>query len=321
MSLAKSIKIFGSAAAMLLLASAMSACTATGDAETIAPGNESFGAAGDDGGSSKPSSSTSSGNSNSSKPEGSAEEYTSVDSLNGIFEDYSDNLIFAYIPATILKHGTIKYSANSFMIGTREVSQGLYKAVMGSLPKQERLGDNYPVVNVSWYEAALFCNELSKKANMDTAYVYSSIGESSYLENLSVDYSASALRLPTELEWEIAAHGGTTTRFYWGDDQASKYAYYGQSKGPQEVGKLLPNNYGIYDIAGNASEWVNDWYDSYSKDNEVNPVGPKKGQYKCVRGGDWADKVAEISPTERDKKEPLYHNLLLGFRVVYSAGF
>ena len=74
-------------------------------------------------------------------------------------------------------------------------------------------------------------------------------------------------------------------------------------------------------MAGNVAEWVNDWYASYSTDDEINPVGPETGKTKCVRGGGWADKVSKIAPKERDKKDPLYSGVTLGFRIVYTKGF
>lgn len=237
------------------------------------------------------------------------------------FEDYSKYLQFERVRAMSIARGNVKYSVSAFFIATTEVTQGLYKDVMGSLPDQTRDGDALPVSDVSWYDAVLFCNALSKKVGLDTVYVYDSVGEKNYLKNLTIEYSRAGVRLPTETEWELAARGGTETRFYWDVEDASDYAYYGQSKGPVEVGGFKPNDYGLYDMAGNVAEWVNDWYSAYSSSDQVNPTGPKTGTTKCVRGGGWADKVADIAPKEREKKDPLYHGAALGFRVVYSGGF
>lgn len=238
-----------------------------------------------------------------------------------LFNDYVKYLNFKKIPSMEIKIGSIRYSVDSFYIATTEVTQGLYEAVMDTLPKQDKQKESLPVVNVSWYDAVLFCNALSKKIGLDTAYVYESIGDKNYLKNLTIDYSVASLRLPTETEWEIAALGGVVTRFYWGDDEASDYAYYGQSKGPVEVGSFKPNDYGLYDMAGNVAEWVNDWFGSYATADKVNPTGPETGNSKCVRGGGWLDKVVDIAPKERSKKDPLYHGVALGFRIIYSNGF
>jgi formylglycine-generating enzyme required for sulfatase activity len=138
---------------------------------------------------------------------------------------------------------------------------------------------------------------------------------------LKIDYSVASVRLPTENEWEIAAHGGTTTTYYWDTDVASKYAYYGQSTGPDEVAKKLPNAFGLYDMAGNVAEWVNDWYDVYPKKKSDNYSGPSDGDYRVVRGGGWSDKVSDIAPKEREKLDPVTSKATLGFRLVYSTGF
>lgn len=296
----------------------MSACTTTNEAETIDPSDQKV----------KPAS----GHSGSDKQDAEDSEPVEKDSSDAdsgnvelnfdeSLKDYAEYLKFVRIPLTTIKYGSIKYTANTFYMVSTEVTQGLYEAVVGTLPSQDKEQGNLPVVNVSWYDAALFCNALSKMAGLDTAYVYESVGDKNYLKDLSIDYSVPSIRLPTETEWEIAAHAGTTTRFYWGDEVASDYAYYGQDKGPAEVGTRLPNAYELYDMAGNVAEWVNDWYASYSTVDQENPTGPETGASKSVRGGGWSDKVSDIAPKERNKKDPLYHGVTLGFRIVYSAGF
>ena len=195
----------------------------------------------------------------------------------------------------------------------------LYREVMGEI--EEWLGENHPVFDVSWYDAALFCNALSKLAGLDTAYVYESVDAKGILTNLSVNYAAKAVRLPTEMEWEVAARAGTTTTYYWGTETASKYAYYAQSKGPVEVAGYLPNAYGLYDMGGNVAEWTNDWYAAYPTTAQENYTGAKSGDYKVVRGGGWPDKAPALASAERDKESPKYRSQKVGFRVVYSEGF
>ena len=201
-----------------------------------------------------------------------------------------------------------------------EVTQALYLHVMGSMPDQPRTGDDYPVVNVSWFDAALFCNELSKSLGYDTAYVYSSMGSEHFLKDVEIKYGIDAFRLPTESEWEFTAHGGTTTTYYWGVDVASKYAYYGQTSGPEKVAKYTPNDYGLYDMAGNVAEWVNDWYGAYPTTMPDNYTGPSQGSARVVRGGGWSDPIKDCAPDVRAKKDPLYTAPTLGFRIVFSHG-
>jgi formylglycine-generating enzyme required for sulfatase activity len=225
------------------------------------------------------------------------------------------------IPKSSITRGVNSFGVNAFSMATTEVTQKVYEFVMKELPKQSKEGDKRAVSNVNWFRAVLFCNAFSKLAGLDTAYVYKSIIGDSVLVDLTIDYSAIAVRLPTENEWEVAARGGTTTTYYWDVDVASKYAYYGQTSGPDEVAKKLPNEFGLYDMAGNVAEWVNDWYDAYPKNKRDNYTGPESGDYRVVRGGGWSDKVTVLAPKERETLDPAYSKATLGFRLVYSTGF
>lgn len=255
-------------------------------------------------------------------------------SSSSIFEDSSssqaadstgaklDSLLqLVSIPASTLKRGTTVYSTEAFKISSVETSQKLYRDVMGELPTIDKTGDDVPVVNVSWYSAALFCNALSKKMNLDTAYIYQGVLVSGELDGVEIDYSAKALRLPTETEWEVAYRAGSTTTYYWDVAVASQFAYYGQTSGPVKSASYKPNEYGLYDMGGNVAEWVNDWYGPYSVQDEANPVGASDGELRVIRGGGWSDKVTALAASERNKKDPQYKSQMLGIRIVYSTGF
>jgi len=243
-------------------------------------------------------------------------------SSSSVAEDENWDSLFTWveIPATVVTRGTAKYSVSAFEVASTEVTQKAYQLVMGELPQQAKTGEAYPVEYVNWYQAALFCNAYSKLLGVDTAYVYSSVGSEFYLKDLVIDYEAAgAIRMLTENEWEIAARGGTTTTYYWDTDEAKKYAYYAQEKGPVEVGGYIPNAFDLYDMAGNVAEWVNDWYGSYENKDMENPTGAESGTMRVVRGGGWNDKAPALSAGERDKKEPLYKTHTLGFRVGRSV--
>lgn len=248
-----------------------------------------------------------------SKPSSSAEKSDTSD-IFGKFD-------WVKIPKSSITRGVNSFGVNAFSMATTEVTQKIYEFVMKELPKQSKEGNERAVSNVNWFRAALFCNAFSKLAGLDTAYVYKAIIGDSVLVDLTIDYSAIAVRLPTENEWEVAARGGTTTTYYWDVDVASKYAYYGQTSGPDEVAKKLPNEFGLYDMAGNVAEWVNDWYDAYPKNKSDNYTGPESGDYRVVRGGGWSDKVTVLAPKERETLDPAYSKATLGFRLVYSTGF
>lgn len=225
------------------------------------------------------------------------------------------------IPGAKLTRNSLEFKVSSFRISATEVTQSLYKKVMGTVPDMMEKGDSVAVANVSWYDAVLFCNELSKMLNLDTAYVHDGNGAYGALKNLLIDYSAKAIRLPTETEWELAYKGETSSKYYWDNEVASDYAYYAQSSGPANVAQFKPNGFGLYDMAGNVAEWVNDWFDAYSSVGEDNPTGPFSGEYKVVRGGGWSDKVTALASFERNKKLPDTRSETIGFRIVYSIGF
>jgi len=187
--------------------------------------------------------------------------------------------------------------------------------------------EDHPAVGVSWYGAACYCDWLSLKAGFSRAYDHSS-----WQCNGHNPYSAEGYRLPTEAEWEYACRAGTETVFNTGDcllagDEANYNGhnpYIGCSDGTNlqltvAVGSYTANDFGLYDMHGNAWEWCNEWYDyeSYIGGDEIDPVGPSTGEFRVIRGGSAYNPAAECRSASRVGSRPYcedchYNN---GFRV------
>ena len=190
----------------------------------------------------------------------------------------------------------------AFYMGTTEVTQGQWKALMGTNPSFST-GDALPVETVTWEQAVEFCRKLSEKEG--TQY-----------------------RLPTEAEWEYACRAGTTTPFHTGEtistDQANydgNYTYAGGRKGvfretTTDVGSFAPNAWGLHDMHGNVWEWCADWYGEYPKGEASDPTSPAQGEKRVVRGGCWINFPAVCRSANRGKTVPVSWNFHFGFRVV-----
>ena len=186
---------------------------------------------------------------------------------------------------------------DGFYIGKYEVTQGQWKAVMGTNPSSFK-GDDRPVEKVSWNDAVSFCEKLS-------------------------EMTGRKYRLPTEAEWEYAARGGQQAdgTMYAGSGAIYDVAVFGygiNSGATFSVGSKKPNGLGLYDMSGNVWEWCSDWYDSeyYSESPSVNPQGPSGGSSRVIRGGGWSYDARNCRVSFRGSDTPGYRDRALGFRVV-----
>jgi formylglycine-generating enzyme required for sulfatase activity len=231
--------------------------------------------------------------------------------------------------------------ARPFYLGTREVTNAEFRRyrpghASGFLGKLSLDLDDQAVSQVTWNDAAEYCNWLSEREGLPP--VYERRGEKYWLKRpVTAGY-----RLPTEAEWEYAARRSPTglmLRYPWGDTlpvaadtgnlagaEAQKIVE-GALPGYQDdyvvvapVGKFAPNALGLHDMGGNVSEWMNDFYLSFVDTKEAtDPLGPEQAGQHVVRGANWRTLVAadlrlawrdsggdEVSPT-------------IGFRVARYA--
>ena len=181
----------------------------------------------------------------------------------------------------------------SYYIGQTEVTQALWKAVMGSNPSEFK-GDNLPVEGVSWNDCQTFIQKLNQ-------------------------LTGERFRLPTEAEWEFAAKGGNKSKGYTysGSNSIDNLAWYTSNSGSKThlVGTKAPNELGIYDMSGNVWEWCQDWYGGYSSSAQSNPSGPSSSSERVTRGGSWYDYAADCRTADRYSYDPRNTPYNLGLRL------
>jgi formylglycine-generating enzyme required for sulfatase activity len=200
--------------------------------------------------------------------------------------------------------------SRDFYMAKTEVTQGQWKAIMGTEPwkgkEYVKEGENYPASYVSWTQAGEFCQRLSKQE----------------------EKQGRKYRLPTEAEWEYACRAGTRTKYSFGEDEGklSEYAWFdtnaknaGESYA-HEVGQKKANGNGLHDMHGNVSEWCSDHYDPkyYANSEKVDPIAStssRKG--RVTRGGNWFGTQGFCRSAARDGEGlPQFVSPALGFRLV-----
>ena len=179
---------------------------------------------------------------------------------------------------------------DGFWMAKYEVTQAQWKQIMGSNPSEfSTCGNTCPVENISWNDAQDFIAKLNRQ------------GQNKF-------------RLPTEAEWEYACRERGKNQTYCGGNSINSLGWYknNSSKKTHWVGLKTPNSLGLYDMSGNVSEWVSDWYsaDYYKKSSRKNPNGSSSGHYRVFRGGSWFNKKDMLRARNRAGNEPAFDDFM-----------
>lgn len=190
---------------------------------------------------------------------------------------------------------------SSFNIGKHEVTQALWKEVMGINPSHFKDCEQCPVENVSWSDA----QEFIRKLNALTGKNY---------------------RLPTEAEWEYSARGGNQGKgfIYSGSNEVDSVSWHKVVSWTEDtstqithvVGTKKSNELEIFDMSGNVWEWCSDWYGEYSSSIQTNPSGPISGSSRVLRGGSFDFYSYESCIAHRNGAPADYRSKDIGFRLV-----
>jgi formylglycine-generating enzyme required for sulfatase activity len=224
-----------------------------------------------------------------------------------------DGMVLVFVPAGEFKMGSDTGNADekpvhqvyldAFWIDQTEVTNAMYARCVAdggctppSSPRSSTRSsyygnsefDDYPVIYVNWNQANVYCDWAGRS-------------------------------LPTEAQWEKAARGTDGRRYPWGESISCNQANYRNCAGDTtKVGSYLDgvSPYGMYDMAGNVWEWVNDWYDSsyYQTSPSSNPQGPTSGQFRVLRGGSWSVIVSGVRSVVRSWDDPSVTLSDFGFR-------
>jgi formylglycine-generating enzyme required for sulfatase activity len=207
-----------------------------------------------------------------------------------------------------------------FMLGETEVTQELFKALMGFNYSESENPKN-PVEKVTWYDCLDFCNRLSDYFEFDHYYILRDKEFVNKYYTLSIETAkitfnerAKGFRLPKEWEWQIAAMAGTNNKYAGANDDKflKRVAWFEDNSNYKihPVAQKLPNEWGFYDMSGNLNEWC---------DNATDPAENKNHlASRIYRGGSCDKNALYLSSTGRNRETPSERYKSIGFRIAKS---
>ena len=225
-------------------------------------------------------------------------------------------------------------TVSDFYISPFELTQKEYQEITGKNPSSF-VGEDLPVENISWLDAVAFCNAKSEAEGLMPVYAINGT-------DITWDRAADGYRLPTEAEWEYACRGGTVTPFNTENsisaDEANYYGHYpyeieenyftqgnlttkpGQYRQTTvAVDSFSPNAWGLYNMHGNVSEWVWDYYGAYGTGEQTDPTGAASGTLRVYRGGGWNDFAKNMRSAYRATLAEDKGSFNIGIRLVRNA--
>ena len=202
---------------------------------------------------------------------------------------------------------TLNYN---YAIGVTEVTQGLWKQLTDKNPSHFGNCPSCPVESISWFDAVSFANMMSAREFLEPCYQIN--GEEIYFYGVTCE----GYRLPTEVEWEIAARGGRS--FVYSGSQSPVLVAVFQFNSEEKtapVASLKPNGLGLYDMSGNVYEWCQDFYGSYAELNVDTFLNEKRSKYRVGRGGSYRSRAKDLRVMNRSSALPSSKQAFIGLRL------